>query len=539
MSLIRWSSVRTKILLIPIIGALGFSAYLALSAQSSSHNAALIEETRDMHMPVLQISSRLGVSLERLTDGLGGAVSTGDTDLLASTKTLAAAIHQDLAELPTLNPALTQASEQLVLAFRDYFTVAFELSRGMVDGDIDFSTVGAQSEEMAARLDQYQTLLKDFQSEQTQRFEDALNQAQQNARSLVYQGLVLGTVLIGLLFAVAIPVAWNIRRNIQSVVSSLRNISQDNGDLSVRLEVNSQDEVGDLVQAFNSFIDKLHSVITQVVQATEPVAQGADQVKQLAAEVHATLAEQSTRTTEASAAMQQMGASSTQIAQNATETAHATEAGLQDAAQGDTQVQEAARRIAVLEEHLNAVTQVISKVAKDSEEISSVLDIIRSIADQTNLLALNAAIEAARAGEHGRGFAVVADEVRSLAAKTQQSTEVINTTIERLQSATSDAVHKTQEANQLAHDSVEEAKKASASLGKIRQSIGTITDMSAQIATATEEQLQVSEAIIRDVTFIQEGHEANAANSEQLAEVSRDMATSVSALRSIAAQFRL
>src|SRR5690606_307306 len=260
-------------------------------------------------------------------------------------------------------------------------------------------------------------------------------------------------------------------------------------------------------------------VCSSDLQATEPVAQGADQVKQLAAEVHATLAEQSTRTTEASAAMQQMGASSTQIAQNATETAHATEAGLQDAAQGDTQVQEAARRIAVLEEHLNAVTQAISKVAKDSEEISSVLDIIRSVADQTTLLGLHAAIEAARAGEHGRGFAGVADEVRSLAAKTQQSTEVINTTIERLQSATSDAVHKTQEANQLAHDSVEEAKKASASLGKIRQSIGTITDMSAQIATATEEQLQVSEAIIRDVTFIQEGHEANAANSEQLAEV--------------------
>lgn len=539
MSLIRWSSVRTKIQLIPIIGTLGFSAYLALSAQSSSENATLIEETRDMHMPVLQIAGRLGVSLERLTDGLGGAVSTGDPDMLESTKALAATIGKDLADLSTLNPALSQASEQLTKAFRDYFEVAFELSRGMVEGDIDFSTVGEQSEQMAARLSQYETLLKDFQAGQTKRFEEALNEAQENARNLVYQGLVLGAVLIGLLFAVAIPIAWNIRRNIQSVVSSLRNISQDNGDLSVRLEVNSQDEVGDLVQAFNTFIDKLHSVITQVVQATEPVAQGADQVKQLAAEVHATLAEQSARTTEASAAMQEMGASSTQIAQNATETAQATEAGLQDAAQGDAQVQEAARRIAALEEHLNAVTDVISKVAKDSEEISSVLDIIRSIADQTNLLALNAAIEAARAGEHGRGFAVVADEVRSLAAKTQQSTEVINNTIERLQSATTDAVHKTQEANQLAHDSVEEAQKASASLGKIRQSIGTITDMSVQIATATEQQLQVSEAIIRDVTFIQEGHQANASNSEQLAEVSRDMATSVSALRSIAAKFRL
>src|SRR5690606_42097877 len=100
MSLIRWSSVRTKILLIPIIGALGFSAYFALSAQSSSHNAALIEETRDMHMPVLQISSRLGGSLERRTDGLAGAGSTGDADVLASTTTLAAATQQDLAALP-------------------------------------------------------------------------------------------------------------------------------------------------------------------------------------------------------------------------------------------------------------------------------------------------------------------------------------------------------------------------------------------------------------------------------------------------------
>src|SRR5690554_1160390 len=299
MSLIRWSSVRTKILLIPIIGTLGFSAYLALSAQSSSENATLIEETRDMHMPVLQIAGRLGVSLERLTDGLGGAVSTGDPDMLESTKALAATIGKDLADLSTLNPALSQASEQLTKAFRDYFEVAFELSRGMVEGDIDFSTVGEQSEQMAARLSQYETLLKDFQAGQTKRFEEALNEAQENARNLVYQGLVLGAVLIGLLFAVAIPIAWNIRRNIQSVVSSLRNISQDNGDLSVRLEVNSQDEVGDLVQAFNTFIDKLHSVITQVVQATEPVAQGADQVKQLAAEVHATLAEQSARTTEA------------------------------------------------------------------------------------------------------------------------------------------------------------------------------------------------------------------------------------------------
>ncbi len=539
MALIRWSSVRTKILLIPLIGAVGFSAFLALSAQSTANNAELLQQTRDVRMPMLQTADRLAVSLDRVTEGLSSAVSAGDADMLEAAKAVAGQIRQDLKQLPGLDAASSAEVEKLERAFTSYFDAAFDLSKGMVDGSVDFATVGERSEAMSGKLEQYRSLLKAFQTQQTQQFQGALDLAQQNARDMVNTGLAMGAVLVALLFAVAIPVATTILRSLQAVVSSLQSIGQDNGDLTARLEVKSRDEVGDLVQSFNAFIGKLHSIISQVVKATEPVAQGSNRVKQLSAEVHATLVQQRSRTTETSAAMSEMGASSTQIAQNANEAASAAEAGLGETEQGDRQVQDATRQIAALAAHLDGVTQVIAQVDKDSEEITSVLDIIRSIADQTNLLALNAAIEAARAGEAGRGFAVVADEVRSLAAKTQQSTANINSTIERLQGATADAVRKAKEANELALRSVQGAEQASESLGKIRSSISTITDMNTQIATATEEQLQVSEAIMRDVHFIQEGNEANTASSEQLAAVSGEMAESVSVLRSIAGQFRL
>ncbi len=201
-------------------------------------------------------------------------------------------------------------------------------------------------------------------------------------------------------------------------------------------------------------------------------------------------------------AMTEMSATVHEVARNATEAAEAAQRADEETTKGKMVVSQAIEAIDLLANEVNDAAQVIHRLEQDSDEIGAVLDVIRGIAEQTNLLALNAAIEAARAGEQGRGFAVVADEVRTLAQRTQQSTQEIQNMIERLQSGAQDAVKAMEQGRSRAQVGVEQAAEAGTSLETIAQAVGTISDMNTQIATAAEEQSVVAEEINLNIVSI-------------------------------------
>jgi methyl-accepting chemotaxis protein len=237
-------------------------------------------------------------------------------------------------------------------------------------------------------------------------------------------------------------------------------------------------------------------------------------------------------------AMHEMTATVQEVAKNTSDAAEAAQRADKVVEDGKHDVMETVSSISQVAEDVKQATSVVEELQAKSENIGTVLDVIRGIADQTNLLALNAAIEAARAGEQGRGFAVVADEVRSLAKRTQESTQEIQEMIESMQEGTGKAVAAMETGSQRVSGSVEQAHKAGESLDEIASIVAVISDMAIQIASATEEQSSVSEEVNRNVINISDAAERNAANSQQTMETVEQLEVFASHLQTLVSQFK-
>jgi methyl-accepting chemotaxis protein len=233
-----------------------------------------------------------------------------------------------------------------------------------------------------------------------------------------------------------------------------------------------------------------------------------------------------------------MGATIDEIAGNTENTANKAQAMNQNASEGMREVEQTVARISALSADLQKAASVMGELERDSQTIGSVLDVIRGIAEQTNLLALNAAIEAARAGEQGRGFAVVADEVRSLAQRTAESTRQIEQIIKGLQNRTKEIVTAMQNCRQQGEAGVEQAGVASALLGAITRDVTTIMDMTTQIATAIEEQSHVASEVNKNVIRIRDISEDSLAIAQQNAQISEEVAVQAARLHQTVDKFR-
>jgi len=327
-------------------------------------------------------------------------------------------------------------------------------------------------------------------------------------------------------------------RPMRRLLDRLKQIADGDGDLRARLEVHSADELGQLGNAFNRFLDKLQPLIAEVGRVTaevETAARGmaamAETNDQLISSEHAAVDQVTTAATEMSAAVHEVALN----AQNASDAARAAET---QSRQGASVVSSTIQSIRQLAGEVEGASQTIGALAEETASIGAVLEVIRGIAEQTNLLALNAAIEAARAGEQGRGFAVVADEVRALAARTQASTKDIQARIERLQSGVDKAVQAMQIGSDKARDSVERASGVDQVLAETSVSVQRINDMAAQIATACEEQSSVTEEIARNITDIRDLSNEAATYSSQSMLASQQLSGLSKTLAELVGRFR-
>jgi len=322
-------------------------------------------------------------------------------------------------------------------------------------------------------------------------------------------------------------------------LNRLHDIVAREGDLRQRIEVTSDDTIGRMGRHFNAFLNTIHGTITPVVAASGQLTSSSKQMSTITKESSSDIVQQNSEIDLAATAINEMAATVQEVARNASTAAEAAQNADTEAKNGMQVVTQTIDSINELAGEVDHASDVIQKLEEDSNAIGVVLDVIRGIAEQTNLLALNAAIEAARAGEQGRGFAVVADEVRTLASRTQQSTEEIQQMIEKLQNGTSNAVKVMESGRNRAKHSVERAAEAGTSLETITKSVAVISDMNVQIASAAEQQGAVAEEINRNIVSISEIAKKSTTGADKIASSSVELNGLATELRGLVKKFKV
>lgn len=357
--------------------------------------------------------------------------------------------------------------------------------------------------------------------------------------NMLYSILGITLVVLLIIAVVGVLLTGSLLRPLRLMKANLDDIAAGDGDLTRRLTITSNDELGDLAGSFNRFVDKIHTLVRQITEMTSQLTGLVAEVSSQAQRSEQAMDRQRHETDQVATAINEMSAAAQEVAKSAQGASVAAQQTDEQGRAAKLVVDGSIRQIHSLVDDIRKSGTSLDSLQQDVSSIVSVLGVIRSIADQTNLLALNAAIEAARAGEAGRGFAVVADEVRALASRTQQSTQEIQGMIDRLQQGTRQAVDAMQRSSEAGDGTSAQANDAGVSLVTIGELIATINSMNAQIASAAEEQTAVAEEINRSVHQIAVAVESVADETRQGAQTSRSLAELGSRLGGLVAQFRV
>lgn len=348
---------------------------------------------------------------------------------------------------------------------------------------------------------------------------------------------VVIATLVSLLAAFFLPVM--VANQVRGISNRIQNIAQGDGDLTIRVPVQTRDELGELSANVNAFMEKLQRIITSVLQNTTEVSRAAESLLSVSSNSQKAADEQCHAITMVVTAVNELTMAIQEVARNTSSTAHNTKEATEITARGQERIRLAVDHVKGLSARIHETAEFMSKLEGEAKNVTSVIDVIRGVAEQTNLLALNAAIEAARAGEQGRGFAVVADEVRTLASRTQQSTGDIQGMLSQLQSGVQHAVNAMGNSEILTNDAVISASDAGQSLAGINAAVREIADMTTQIATAAEEQSSVTAEIDKNLVQINSLAMNTAEGASKTAQESQRLNQLSIQLRQLVGQFKV
>jgi len=367
----------------------------------------------------------------------------------------------------------------------------------------------------------------------------AVKDGEKTASSVIT--LIISCLAVGIILAVVLGliIANSITKPVNKVVEMIKDIAQGEGDLTKRLEVASKDEIGELAEWFNTFFNKLHDIISQVAVNTEQLASAANEISSSAEQLSAGAKEQTNQSSQVSAAIEEMTATIVESSKNTGEAAEKAKGAAQKSQEGSRLAEDTSRGMDEIVNSTSITAKNVEGLAEKATAIGEIIKVIDDIADQTNLLALNAAIEAARAGEQGRGFAVVADEVRKLAERTTKATKEVAETIKGIQADVNGANAQMNDAQKYVLSGKELVEKTNASLTEIFSAVETVQEMMRQLATASEEPSAAAEQISKSIENVNRIIKESAAGTEQAATASEQLNRQAEELRKLVGGFKL
>ncbi|ANB54721.1 methyl-accepting chemotaxis protein [Aeromonas veronii] len=523
---------------------LGFAWFATLQLSNIYRDAS---EVSDNIVPSIRASSQMHVALldarraelNMVIDALGKDPDSlnSSTQSFEAAKSQYMAAEQRYGSMPFVSERDRNMFAELKTAAAKYFSAHGDLETAIRQGDIAKVQSLIKNESRAALEQAGQDGL-----ELRKENDRVANLLTKQSEASYERAKLLSTTVGALTLLFVVIVAWLLIRQIRNPVMTLleqtRQVAAGNLTSQLDMKQFSHDELGKLAQGFNEMQSNLRMLVNEVSGSVVQLGAAAEEISAVAQQSANNMGAQQHELNQLATAMNEMQATVQEVARNTNDAASAATSASDTAAQGSETVNDSIGRIEKVATAIEETALVIRQLGDDSRNIGMVLEVIQGIAEQTNLLALNAAIEAARAGEQGRGFAVVADEVRTLAKRTQDSTSQINHIISELQQRANEAGVTMQQSQDMMSETVHTAREAGASIAEISSSVNSISHMNIQIATATEEQGAVSEELNRNVVNISNASEEVATGAKQMAQACNDLNLLATQLQEVVRKFR-
>ncbi len=535
-------SLTAKLSLVPAVALVGLVLYVVYTSLqlSATDSRLVLLETRSY--PTLEKADAVIFQFSRVPALLNNAVAAGEPGILDEAREVLQQIdsqQQALASLLSEQRQQLQALSDWRKAVRDYADNALAASTKLIDGSASFDDLRPSLDRMASDLAQAQKLGSDFRAQAYDDFQQTLVQTREANAATTRLGIILSLALVVLVSLGAWLVIRSVMVNIRGVITSLQSIARGDGDLTQRVNVESNDEIGAMIELFNSFLDKLQRTIRQIIEAANPLGQVSKELYKLTQGSEENAKSQQHHTDSITRDILTMTGSIQEVAQRSQQASDEANSAARQAATAREHVGSLSTGISDLGDSVLGAVKAMEQLEEETQEVGSVLTVIRSIAEQTNLLALNAAIEAARAGEQGRGFAVVADEVRNLAQKTAASTAEIQQIIQRLQNSANTVLNVMTSNGEKSRASIERSIEATQLLEAIAGTVNQIDELNAGIAQFTQEQIGLSSSIRQETQVLQQDAQATANGAEATARLGEQLVSTGDHLRAATGQFRV